>query len=255
MRHIHSIVKITVFVLILMSGSTFGKKDAQAQTASCAQTGSATVTWTIPSGTNTSKQHVYYGTQNGVYDHAVRNLQPNARTLTIGSLVSCQKYFVQVQLIDYAGKSVWLPQQVLMNPVKSVLGKTVVNPKLRTQIPSPTAYNRGRVGGLPTPPVAYRTPQTRVLGTTNPSMMGCNMNGKASLSWTAPSNMNVTKFHIYYGTSANGVYQHAVRNLTSKASGLTINSLNTCQSYTARVQAIGTDGTTSWLPSQTLMVK
>jgi hypothetical protein len=65
------------------------------------------VSWTSPVST-VANFNVYYGTKAGNWQHAVRDLTPNARELTIGSLNSCSPYYYSVQAVDTAGHSYWL---------------------------------------------------------------------------------------------------------------------------------------------------
>jgi hypothetical protein len=79
----------------------------------CSTDGKANVSIRHPQGVSVEKVHVFFGTGSNNYQHAVRDLSPSAREVTIGHLDTCRNYVFQVLVIGKDGRGFWQGEHVM----------------------------------------------------------------------------------------------------------------------------------------------
>lgn len=80
--------------------------------ATCTEMGSASVSVRVPNGVTAEKVHVYYGTEQGKYVHALRDLRGTTREVTINHL-SCATYYYQVAVVGVNGRVHWQGEKMM----------------------------------------------------------------------------------------------------------------------------------------------
>jgi len=78
----------------------------------CTSMGHANVSVRVPAGVTAAKVHVYYGGSKN-YMHALRDLEPTVREVSINNLDTCGAYHYQVAIVGNDGRVHWQGERML----------------------------------------------------------------------------------------------------------------------------------------------
>ncbi|RJR15516.1 hypothetical protein C4579_02070 [Candidatus Microgenomates bacterium] len=102
--------KDTNYNYLQQSEQAMLQKTARIQ--NCASNGRAYVNVNNPNGVTIDRVHIFYGNAHR-YQHAVRNLSPEARQVTIDHLNTCATYYYRVAVVGTDGHVYWQGEQML----------------------------------------------------------------------------------------------------------------------------------------------